>query len=68
MNALHSSRAEQISAQARVAYPAVTDNIDERSLAGAKRAFERRSKFFRPLSVLTVTIHQLEHPIVALVW
>src|SRR5260370_36674926 len=66
-NALHAGRAEQISAEARMAYRAVADDIDERGLAGPQRPFERRTKLLRPPNMLTVTIHELEHPVVALV-
>ena len=67
MNVLHAGRAEQISAKARMAYGAVADDIDERGLAGPKCTFEGRAKLLRPLDVFTVTIHELEHPVVALV-
>jgi hypothetical protein len=67
-NALCAGGAEQIPAKARMAYRGVADDIDERGLAGSKRTFERRAKLLRPLDVLTVTIHQLEYPVVALVW
>ncbi len=67
MNVLHAGRAEQISAKARMAYRAVADDIDERGFAGPQCTFEGRAKLLRPLDVLTVTIHKLEHPVVALV-
>jgi len=51
-----------------MAYRAVTNHIDERRLAGSQCTFEGRTKLLGPLDVLTVTIHELEHPIVALVW
>src|SRR5271165_635187 len=66
-NVLHAGRAEQISAETRMAYRAVADDIDERSLASPQCTFEGRAKLLRPLDVLTVTIHELEHPVVALV-
>src|SRR5271165_3175981 len=66
-NALHARRAEQIPTKARMAYRAVADDIDERGLAGPQCTFECRAKLLRPLDVLTVTIHELEHPVVALV-
>ena len=50
-----------------MAYRAVADDIDERGLAGPQCTFEGRAKLLRPLDVLTVTIHELEHPVVALV-
>src|SRR4029077_5053156 len=53
--------------QGRMAYRAVADDIDERGLAGPQCTFEGRAKLLRPLDVLTVTIHKLEHPVVALV-
>lgn len=64
---LHAGRAEQISAKVRMAYRPVADDIDERGLAGPQCTFEGRAKILRPLDVLTVTIHELEHPVVALV-
>ena len=64
---LHARGAEQISAKARMAYRAVADDIDERGFAGPQCTFEGRAKIIRPLDVLTVTIHELEHPVVALV-
>jgi len=66
-NVLYAGRTEQISAKARMAYCAVADDIDERGLAGRQCTFEGRAKLLRPLDVLTVTIHELEHPVVALV-
>ena len=66
-NVLHEGRAEQISAKARMAYRAVADDIDERGLAGPQCTFEGRAKLLRSLDVLTVTIHELEYPVVALV-
>ena len=65
--ALHASRAEQISAKVRMAYRPVADDIDERGLAGPQCTFEGRAKILWPLDLLTVTIHELEHPVVALV-
>lgn len=50
-----------------MAYRAVADDINERGLAGPQCTFEGRAKFLRPLDVLTVTTHELEHPVVALV-
>ncbi len=50
-----------------MAYRAVADDIDERGLAGPQCTFESRAKLLRPLDMLTVTIHELEHPVVALV-
>src|SRR5580692_7260401 len=41
--------------------------VDERGLAGPQCTFEGKAKLLRPLNVLTVTIHELEHPVVALV-
>jgi hypothetical protein len=64
---LHAGRAEQISAKVRMAYRPVADDIDERGLAGPQCTFEGRAKILWPLDVLTVTIHELEHPVVALV-
>src|SRR5271165_1439368 len=66
-NTLHPGRAEQVSAEARMADRAVADDIDERSSARHQRSFERGTEFFRPLDVLPMTIHQLEHAVVALV-
>src|SRR5271157_1020297 len=66
-NTLHPGRAEQVSAEARMADRAVADDIDERSSARHQRSFERGTEFFRPLDVLPVTIHELEHAVVALV-
>jgi hypothetical protein len=40
--------------------------IDEGGLAGPQCTLEGRAKLFRPLDVLTVTIHELEYPVVAL--
>ena len=64
---LHAGRAEQISAKARMAYRAVADDIDERGLTGTQSTFKGRTKFLRPLDVLAMTIHELEHPIVTLI-
>ena len=50
-----------------MAYRAIAHHIDERGLAGSQSTFEGRPKLLRPLDVLTVTVHALEHPIVALV-
>jgi hypothetical protein len=50
-----------------MAYRAVANHIDERGLAGSQCTFEGRPKLLRPLDALTVSIHELEHPIVALV-
>jgi hypothetical protein len=50
-----------------MAYRAIADDIDKRGLAGPQCTFEGRAKLLRPLNVLTVTIHELEHPVVALV-
>src|SRR6202022_1327898 len=66
-NALHARRAEQIPTKGRMAYRAVAHDIDERGLAGPQCTFEGRAKLLRPLDVLTVTIHELEHSVVALV-
>jgi hypothetical protein len=65
-NLLHAGRAEQISAEARMADRAVADDIDERGLASPQCTFEGGPKLLRPLDVLTVTVHELEHPVVAL--
>ena len=64
---LRAGRAEQISAKARMAYHAVADDIDERGLARVQCMFKSRAKLLRPLDVFTVAIHELEHPVVALV-
>jgi hypothetical protein len=65
-NVLYAGRTEQISVKGRMAYRAVADDIDERGLAGPQCTFDGRAKLLRPLDVLTVTIHELEHPVVAL--
>ena len=64
---LHAGRAKQISAKARMAYRAVADDIDEGGLTGRQCTLKGGAKLLRPLDVLTVTIHELEHPVVALV-
>src|SRR5215469_14387630 len=46
----------------------VADDVDERGLTGTQSTFEGRAELLRPRDVLTVTIHELEHPVVALVW
>jgi len=66
-NVLHAGRAEQISAKTRMPYRAVADDIDERGFASPQCTFQGRAKLLRPLDVLTVTIHKLEHSVVALV-
>jgi hypothetical protein len=50
-----------------MAYRTVADDVDERGLAGPQGTFQARSKLLRPLNVFTVTIHELKHPVVALV-
>ena len=50
-----------------MAYRAVPDDIDEGSLASPQCTLKGGAKLLRPLDVLTVTIHELEHPVVALV-
>ena len=50
-----------------MAYRAVADDIDERGLARLQCMFKGRAKLLRSLDVFTVAIHELEHPVVALV-
>ena len=45
MQALHAGRAEQICAKARMAYRAITNDIDERGFAGIQSALKGRAKF-----------------------
>ena len=46
---------------------AVANDIDECGSARLQGTLERRSEVFRPLDVLAVAIHELEHAVVALV-
>src|SRR5271166_1518405 len=46
---------------------AVADDIDDRSLARPQCALERGTELLGPLDVLAVTVHEFEHPVVALV-
>ena len=64
---LRAGRAEEISTKARMAYRTVADDIDERGLARLQCMFKGRAKLLRSLDVFTVAIHELEHPVVALV-
>ena len=50
-----------------MAYRAVADDIYQCGLTGSQCAFDGRAKLLGPLDVLTVTVHELEHPVVALV-
>jgi hypothetical protein len=50
-----------------VANRAVADDIDECGFARLQCPLERRTEFFRSLNVLAMTIHKLEHAVVALV-
>ena len=50
-----------------MAYRAVADHVNERGLASPQSTFEGRAKLLGPLNILTLTIRELEHQVVAVV-